>query len=248
MNISNIDIKDALSIISNFIAILTFLFFVVRALTNYKYGLKCEEKFKIPCCMFEFNIEKVLIETFEYVLMLITIIGFAFLSKVDISWYIFPNFSKGILLYISIFFYIIGTLGVVKEKYINRQNYEKTNMCCEIIKVFATYVIIPVIVVVLCIHIHYLFNLIIFIMIIGAIFSTGLIVYNYFNVDNKEYEIILDENNNYYAILSYVGRKYVVIDVLEDSDKSYFKIKEMGNYRIVDKVSINNRKYARIKV
>ena len=239
-------LKDNLSIVSNLIAIISFLFIITRYIANYKYGKKCENRFKIPYNLFTFNIEIVLIQVFENILSLASIIllmfFFNFINKNDIL--------LNMLMFSILFLYMIGTVGIIKEMNINLTREIKYSFCYDLLKFIGIYIVIPVIVILLnrfnIITTDNIIKVMIIVMIIIAGLSIIFALERYFDFEKRKYEIVKDEDGNSVAIIANSKQGFIVVDVIENNGN--YKIREVGNYRIVDKVSLVNRKYGIINV
>ena len=234
--------KEYLSVGSSAIAIISFLFIIVKYIANYKYGKKCEYKFKVPYNFFTFNIEEVLIETVEYILILVSIIFLVILTTYNNRHNDFLNYINPVFLFGSLFLYMVGTIGIIQEKISNPMKVKKHVFCCDAIRFCFVYVVIPLIIT--CITVKKIIPIIILIifMVIIALICILILLVNYFDFDKKKYEIIKDENGSYYAVLTRSKSKFVIVDVVEDNNS--FRIKEKGNYRVVDKILLFNVKYA----
>ena len=241
------EIKEYLSTSSCVIAILTFLFVIINNIANYKYGEKCEAKFKIPHNLFRFNIEEVLIETFEYLLMLASIMFLIifneFCKKLCIR---FNNISYG-MLFIILYLYMIATVGIVHEK-LNWPFYnEQQTLCCELIKFFIRYLLIPAILTCLCIINIISIECIIKILKIVAAVCIIIFFGSYFNFDKKRYPIIVKNDKSLAVLLGYNEFGFILMNV-EKKENNIFKIKKLGCYEIKKEISLVNRKYGIIVI
>ncbi len=240
------DLKDNLAIASDVIAIISFVFIIARYIANYKYGKKFENRFKIPYNLFTFNIEIVLVEAFEYILSLTSIILLMLFSDFSNKSDILLKSSNYMLMFVTLFLYMIGTVGIIKEMYINPTRERKYSFCCEFFNFIGIYILIPALFILL-IHIKIItISTIIILMVGGAVFCVYLFFKRYFDFDKKKYEIVKDEDGNSVAIIANSKQGFIVVDVIENNGN--YKIREVGNYRIVDKVSLVNRKYGIINV
>lgn len=247
-------LKDLLPIISNVmlniskvLPIITFLFAAVKCIADYEYGKKCEEKFKIPHNLFSFNIEEVLIGTFEYILMLILIYILVVFIEFCKKYSVVNSLVCSLMLYPCLFLYMIGTVGIIysnKEKIKNR----KPDLLCEVLKFILKFILVPLVLSVLYyfgkININYLKIIMIIITVIIALFF----FYSHSNVDKKKFNIV-KYNDELVAILGYSKDGFIIIDIKDNNDGIYkVKKEDLGNYRIVNKVSLLDRKSGIIEV
>lgn len=244
-------IKDYLPEANNIIAIITFLFIVLKYIVNYRYGKKCEEKFKIPFNLFTFSIEKVLIETFEYILMLTSIILLVvfieFCNENVVSDPIFCCY----MLFPCLLLYTIGTVGIFND-YINGVlkkifGNKPLSLCCNIFKFCIECLLIPIVLTLLYGFGKIPMDLIVIIMLVVGILCIIFFVSRYFNFDKEEYEII-KYNDELVAILGHCKEGFIIINVESKDGTSKVKKEDLGNYRIVNKVSLLDRKFETIEV
>ena len=244
-------IKYYLPEANNIIAIITFLFIVLKYIVNYRYGKKCEEKFKIPFNLFTFSIEKVLIETFEYILMLTSIILLlVFVGFCNNYNVVDPLFCCLMLFPIS-FIYIVGIVGFIKYNNKGEIKNKKPDKCYDILKFVLIYLLIPFALTSLCAffkkYINTIIIIIIVVMSICAIIRVICFFFSYFNFDKKKYEII-KYNDELVAILGHCKEGFIIINVESKDGTSKVKKEDLGNYRIVNKVSLFDRKFETIEV
>lgn len=236
--------KEYLSIGSSSIAIVSFLFIIIKYIANYKYGKRCEYKFKVPYNFFTFNIEEVLIETAEYILILASIILLVILTTYDNKNNDFFNFVNPLFLFGSMFLYMVGTVGIIQDKLRNTVKGKHT-FCCDVFKFCFIYVVIPAIITYINVKKIISITVLIKLMLIISLFCIIILLVSYFDYDNKKYKIIKEENGNFYAVITRYNSKFVIMDVVEDNND--YKIKEKGHYRLVEQISLLNVKYSIIK-